>query len=349
MPQDYFIKFQKQFKNELPFVCFRKPGEKEVKGVLQRDARLHRCSELDKSGFIFAPFEDIHSTVLIPFDEVLVETYKNEALTSIKTKFSDSSETTRMDYVSLIEKSLLEIKNNSFKKVVLSRAIDLTVSIKPFEVFMNILNTYDNAFCYLWYHPKVGLWLGATPELLLTVKDGNLKSMSLAGTIPYNSSKKPGWGQKEKEEQELVTAHIKANLETKLEDINIGPQESIRAGELWHLRTLVYGRIKDVNLKGLVEELHPTPAVCGLPVKESASFIKENEGYDREYYAGFLGEMNLDHPLSASLYVNLRCLKMTNRGVRIFVGGGITERSIPEKEWLETVHKSKTMANMLHF
>ena len=95
---------------------------------------------------------------------------------------------------------------------------------------------------------------------------------------------------------------------------------------------------------------HPTPAVCGLPAKKAKNFILENENYNREFYSGFLGEINIPKSTKnkkSHLFVNLRCMSLENNIARIYVGGGITKDSIPEKEWEETVSKSFTMKSVL--
>src|SRR5690606_2571312 len=98
-------------------------------------------------------------------------------------------------------------------------------------------------------------------------------------------------------------------------------------------------------------------AVCGLPKEKAMHFIKENENYDREFYTGFLGELNYNDEAFdnqvfikesyADLYVNLRCMKLNKDFATLFVGGGITKDSYPDKEWMETVHKTTTMLEIL--
>src|SRR6202021_687877 len=95
----------------------------------------------------------------------------------------------------------------------------------------------------------------------------------------------------------------------------------------------------------LVSELHPTPAVCGIPLNDATQFIKETEGYDRGYYTGFLGPCNMDG--KTELYVNLRCAELFADCINLYVGGGITKDSIPENEWEETEMKSKTLLSAL--
>jgi isochorismate synthase len=98
-------------------------------------------------------------------------------------------------------------------------------------------------------------------------------------------------------------------------------------------------------LKDLVTALHPTHAVCGLPKNTAQQFILENESYLRTNYSGFLGELNMHN--SSQLFVNLRCMQIINNCAEIFVGGGITNESVPEKEFEETVSKSQIMKNIL--
>jgi len=132
--------------------------------------------------------------------------------------------------------------------------------------------------------------------------------------------------------------------------------ESIRAGMLWHLKTTITGALDSGNsLKQIIEDLHPTPAVCGLPKEAAQDFILSMENYDRKYYTGFLGELNIEAldvstknvDSKTTLYVNLRCMELTEKEAFIYVGGGITEASDPEKEWQETEDKSLTMLQVL--
>ena len=77
------------------------------------------------------------------------------------------------------------------------------------------------------------------------------------------------------------------------------------------------------------------------------NFILENEDYDRKYYTGYLGPVNLEKDESANLFVNLRCFKYSSSEAQIFVGGGITASSDAKKEWEETQFKSRTILDVL--
>ena len=97
----------------------------------------------------------------------------------------------------------------------------------------------------------------------------------------------------------------------------------------------------------MLKLLHPTSAVCGMPLDSSIKFLKEHEGYDREYYSGFLGPVNIEN--ECHLFVNLRCLKWNSSHLNIYAGAGVTIDSEPEMEVKEIEIKMETIARVLGF
>ena len=267
---------------------------------------------------------------------------------SLNDTYLNNSNSDKNEHLLLVEKALNEINNSELTKVVVSRKE--AIQLDDFEVlltFKKILKTYTNAFVYVWFHPKVGLWFGATPETLLNISNRNFKTMSLAGTQVYDASSEVVWKKKELEEQQLVTDFIKKQLKNVATTLQIDEKETIRAGDLLHLRTKVKGVLsKDASLKELIRGLHPTPAVCGLPREKANKFINQNENYKRTFYTGFLGELNLENK-NSSLFVNLRCMRIEDKIASVYVGGGITKDSTSKKEWQETIAKTKTMKKVL--
>src|SRR5690606_37973339 len=259
------------------------------------------------------------------------------------------------------------IKNYQFTKVVLSRKETVPLESDPMSIFKRLLNTYPSTFVYLWYHPKVGLWLGATPETLITIEGNRFSIMALAGTQDYMETTEVVWKDKEIDEQQIVTNFIIQQLKPSVENLKVSETETVRAGNLLHLKTMISAQLKpeSSNLKQLIFDLHPTPAVCGFPKSAAKKFILENEPYNREFYSGFLGELNFERSMaprsskknienrayavtkkSTQLYVNLRCMQIQGHHAHIYVGGGITETSNAEAEWEETVSKSKIIKNI---
>ena len=238
----------------------------------------------------------------------------------------------------------------------------------PVSIFKRLLDSYTTAFVYCWYHPKVGLWLGATPETLLSVENRKLYTMSLAGTQKKEDTLDVSWGAKEIEEQQLVTDTIVYNLKDIVDNLQVSETHTHQAGTLLHLKTDITAIVhdSDTKLASIIKALHPTPAVCGLPKLEARDFIIANENYDRSFYTGFLGELNIKTEKKrastrrnvenlaygavkkhTTLYVNLRCMEVDAQGAQLYVGGGITTSSQPVLEWEETVNKLQTIAAVL--
>ncbi len=360
-------KLESQLSQNLPFVAYKNPNKDRIEAMLQKDCTVHHSIDFSEKGFVFAPFDSNSFAILLEPDTVLDEAYKAEEISNIDKEVLKTSDAKgREIHIDLIKKGIEEIKRGKLKKVVLSRKIEVECNKSPLVLFQELLGQYPTAFCYLWYHPKIGMWLGASPELLLSVRNKQLFTSSLAGTQVYTGEENPVWGMKELEEQAMVTQYIKEALENKVTDLRIFDTKSVRAGNLWHLGTGISGRIKDLDLSPIIKALHPTPAVCGLPKGKSQQFILENESYEREFYTGFLGELNLKEQLDRSsnsknqenkayklvhnttqLFVNLRCMKLNGNIATLYVGGGITQGSDPEKEWQETVEKSRTLLKVI--
>ncbi len=351
---DFFIKVKQQEGQHLPFVIYRKPNKKFIRGYFQKNDHLYFADTLDEKGFVFAPF-DGNQKILIPDNQSVIW----EAETSLieedgyVSNYSEKNEEDKEKFEHLIKKAIDAIENDGLNKVVLSRKEILEVpEFDLVTVFTRVLQYYPTVFCYCWYHPKIGLWMGATPERLLKASKKKFCTMALAGTQNFKGSTKVVWEKKELEEQQFVTDYIIENIKNLISEVSISSPYTINTGNVLHIKTDIEGTInKNSKLNQVVEVLHPTPAVCGLPKDQAKKFILENESYDREYYTGFLGELNRkafpEKNAKSDLYVNLRCMKVADHKVHLYVGCGITKDSVPEKEWNESVNKSMTLKRVL--
>lgn len=357
-----------QLEKNLPFVLYSKPNEPILNAIFQGDNVVQHVVDYTETGFIFAPFLDDETPVLLKSDQVYkvqLEFSSHQTVQENHKTTTDVNEEER--YISLVEKAISEIRSGNCKKIVLSRSFEVPLSKPVLTLFQQLLNTYPNAFCYLWYHPKIGMWCGATPEILVKSKGLEFTTMSLAGTQnQIVGEKHPKWTPKELEEQQLVTDYIAEVLKSRAKEVQVADVETIKAGHLWHLRSKITGRFSQGMLKDLVTALHPTPAVCGLPLPEAKHFILENENYNRMFYTGFLGELNFKNEIprnrnrrnqensayksvtsTSELYVNLRCMQLADNNATVYVGGGITADSQARNEWLETQSKAQTMLRIL--
>ena len=366
----FFEALEKQYSRQLPFVVYSRPINSIIKCWLQKDDDVNTTSTFSESGFVFAPFDFKNQSILLPESdceiyEVEIESKLENETTKTQLVINKNAKET---HINLVSNGIAAIKNGKLEKVVLSRSESkMFKDENPILIFKRLFNAYKNAMVYCWYHPKVGLWLGATPELLFKVEGKQLTTISLAGTQSYKPSSSPSWTHKEYEEQQIVTDYITNQIEPYTSQINVSDVETVRAGSLLHLKTRITSRITDrSNLKSIIEALHPTPAVCGFPKEGAKDFIIHNENYNREYYTGFLGELNLKLSKTrntnrrnvennayavvktqSNFYVNLRCMQLKDNKAMIYVGGGITKDSNPENEWEETVNKTKTIGSVL--
>lgn len=349
----FFNQLKQQFKAQLPSVSYRKPNSDLVVSMLQEDDTLYVVEDYSESGFVFAPFDDKEEAVLIPlsnsetisFSSDVISTEQSEKKSHNLDKISSSTE---RNHINLVKKGIEAINSGKLKKVVLSRSETVELSdSNPISIFKQLLQSYPTAFVYCWYHPKVGLWLGASPETLIKLNGNQFETMALAGTQVYKGTLNVDWQDKEKQEQQFVTDYIVSSLQSLISSIKVSNAETVKAGNLLHLRTQITGAFnhEQLNFDQVLKALHPTPAICGLPRKSAKQFILENENYNREYYTGILGELNNNN--HSELFVNLRCMQIKENQAIIYVGGGITKDSNPENEWIETVNKTETIKKVL--
>jgi isochorismate synthase len=375
--EEFFNSLEEQMEQKFPFVAYRDPGSRSrsTRALLQTYLDVYKTRDLSQSGFIFAPFDDREDAILIPQEKSdfleTVYTETEELAISPGVDYSNSSAVAEKErHIDLVQKGLEAINNGEFQKVVLSRKEILeTGEQDAIKLFQRLLKKYPNAYVYLFHHPMVGTWLGATPEVLLEVERNRFKTMALAGTQQFKGTMEVEWGSKEKEEQQIVTDAVLESIEDSCSNRKLNGPYTSRAGNILHLRTDIIGELSNpeedkqvAGLDKLITAIHPTPAVCGLPKDAAKRFILENENYDREFYTGFLGEINMKQEIKrsgnrrntenqaygtqvtrTSLFVNLRCMKLTNDTTELFVGGGITADSDPLAEWEETLNKAGTM------
>ncbi|WP_298778008.1 chorismate-binding protein [uncultured Polaribacter sp.] len=342
------------YRKKLPFVIYRKPNSNIASGLFLKDDSLFFTSDFSEPGFVFSPFDSNQKSIIFFKNKAdyFEEGINLDEISLSKNVFGDDI-LSKENHINIVEKAIEKIKKNDFKKVVISRSEIVKLSSVDISlIYQKLLQNYPNAFVYVWYHPKVGLWFGATPETLLNIENSKFKTMSLAGTQINQGLDNVIWKSKELEEQQLVTNFIETQLKEISLNLKVDKTETVKAGNLLHLRTKINGALQEkASLKTLIRALHPTPAVCGLPRNEAKEFILKNENYNRSFYTGFLGEINFNDVASksikSSLFVNLRCMKVDNNTAQIFIGGGITKESNSEKEWEETLAKSKVMKIVL--
>ena len=247
-------------------------------------------------------------------------------------------------FLNLVAKGIQAIEAGTLEKIVAARTkmIPLPTEFDLGKTLAKLLSSYPHSFVNFFHLPGIGTWMGASPEVLIETKGDYFYTMSLAGTQPAqgdNPLKSAAWTQKEIEEQALVSRYIVDCFKTiRVREYEEHGPKTVLAGNLLHLRsdfrvntqTTGFSNLGSVML-GL---LHPTSAVCGMPRKEALAFLNTEEGWDRNFYAGFLGPVGIEQ--ETSIYVNLRTASLGKEHALLYAGAGVTEDSVPEKEWEET-------------
>jgi len=357
-------------KQNIPFVSYRLPLQKDITTFVQHLSIPEKLDSLiqsdTKTGFVIAPFleNDNHSTYLLNPDKIFhsdnierqfIQTLENNScFLSTEPAFEEEFQTSSSeDFIQQVNNAKKSIVEGAFHKVVLSkiRLGKLKADFDAGNFFLHLCEKYPHAFVYMIQLPRVGCWIGATPEPLLVISGENVRTVSLAGTQIATEAgiNAYEWSQKEIEEQGIVTDFVEKTLQSlDIKDYSkIGPV-NYRAANLIHLKTsFEFARTDLKNRLGdFLKALHPTPSVGGLPKKEAHDFILANEKHDRAYYTGFLGPINIDG--ETNLFVNLRCLQLFKKEFVLYSGAGITASSVAEREWEETDNKMMTMLNAIN-
>lgn len=338
------------------FAFYRIPGEKKFSFLTQStNVNVQTYQDIKDlngtCGFIVAPFRVTENcpVVLIQPDEVMsydlpmgdVQNDKEDTDHLLWSKEEQCFD----DYQSCFTTFIKALHGRRFDKLVLSRSqtIQRDSSFGLLSAFFTACGMYTHSYVYLAYTPQTGVWLGSTPEVLLSGERLNYYTMALAGTQSIVNGVLPDeWDEKNRQEQEFVAQYIRKQLHS----LGILPHERgpfpAFAGTLSHLKTEFDFCLSNEQLLGdLLALLHPTPAVCGLPKESAYQFILDHEGYDRRYYSGFVGWLNPKG--KTDIYVNLRCMQIGDKELTLYAGGGLLASSDLADEWTETEKKLQTM------
>ncbi len=350
------------------YAYYRMPHKDEYVFVEQTEgkpAEMSSVSELNgRSGFVFAPFAPSEDcpVLLIRADRTeknVVERIDMEYIGSATSTLTD-----REQYSVDFKKFHSHLSKGDFLKIVLSRcSCEKNIcKMSAEELFMRACNLYPRMFIALVHTERSGTWLMATPEILLEGKNNKWRTIALAGTMRLSgkqldfdnppkenngqaenrNSATPEWSAKNIEEQRLVADYVRECIEKFTDDFSETRTYNVRAGDLFHLRSdLCFTSDKEDKLGDVINSLHPTPAVCGIPKLKALDFIVNNESEARGYYSGFTGLLRMDG--ETHLYVSLRCMRIEADRCFLYAGGGLLRDSNEQQEWDETEAKMETM------
>lgn len=339
------------------FAIYRLPHASECTLVGQNSLpeTLPGLKMLDgKRGFVIAPFTSGTASPIILLRPDVVRQYSYDEVKQISflpyhlgVNELSSKPASREDYHVIFSRFHRAFSATDIQKLVLARCADVSHrgTVVPIDLFTMACEHYPEAFVTLFSAPQCGTWLMATPEVLLDRVQDRWHTMALAGTMPY-SENLPSWSDKNVQEQAYVAHYIKECLDHYSDEVTSSGPYTTRAGKLVHLRTdFTFTLRENATVGKVLETLHPTPAVCGLPKQEAHRFIIENESLDRSYYSGFSGPIEING--DTAMFVSLRCMRICDDRYRLYAGGGILSQSDEEMEWNETAAKMQAMLSII--
>ena len=249
------------------------------------------------------------------------------------------------------------IHEGKFEKVVLGRAIDFRANrfITPLALLDRLRNRFPTCHTFSYSAGREGTFLGATPELLVSVKKGRLRAEALAGSVARGRSA----GQdaayslsllnnpKDAREHRMVVDSIARRLRSLgLEPVAGDRPRLLKLPNVQHLLTTIRADLaKDIHILDVVKRLHPTPAVGGAPGGAACKAIQGYESFVRGPYAGPIGWF--DAHGDGEFVVGIRSGLLNRDTIRLFSGSGIVRGSTPKNEKLETNLKFKAMREVM--
>ncbi|MBX0323348.1 isochorismate synthase [Halomicroarcula sp. F13] len=252
--------------------------------------------------------------------------------------------------------ALESVQDGNLQKVVLAQAlrVQLRDDLSVPDVLDRLAATYPDCYRFLLSPEDGGTFFGATPERLVSLRGRTVRTEALAGSTGRGDTPaEDEWlaaelldSEKDTHEHELVADAIREQLEPFASSVRIGDRTVRRLATVQHLRTSITAELRrDEHVLSLVEALHPTPAVGGLPPDEALRTIRETETFDRGWYAAPIGWV--DAAGNGTFAVGIRSAVARDRLATLFAGAGIVADSDPDREWDEVQLKYRPMLDEL--
>ena len=362
------------------FALWKLPNSESVQFAASQKVKVTHDINLEEpnAGFLFSPFDPGERKIFLPADDLiqceagqivslsgsLAQSILSEEKANKKKERGQyfykgnisTKSTTSESFKSLVVRCRDAVSESRFEKIVPSRCkeIQLNENFDIADMFLALGKRYPAAMVSVFSSPLTGTWIGASPETLVWIdSQQHFHTAAIAATQPFREGmdlKTITWTQKEIEEQALVERYIISCFKKiRLREFEEHGPKTVIAGNVLHLKTdfevdmvaTHYPQLGTVML----QLMHPTSAVCGMPLEPSLAFLKENEGYNRQFYSGFLGPVHVNH--ESQLFVNLRCMQLLEGKALLYAGAGVLSDSDPESEWNETELKMNTLLEVI--
>ena len=256
-----------------------------------------------------------------------------------------------------VGEALERIRGGELRKVVLAQALEtrLAADFPRAATLERLAGKYPDCHRYC-FEPDDGgsVFFGATPERLVSVRGRTVETDALAGTTGRGETPaEDEWlaqelmnSEKNVHEHDLVAETIREQLAPFAASVVDGERRVRRLATVQHLHTPITAELRsDRHVLELVEALHPTPAVGGLPPARALETIHETEPFDRGWYAAPVGW--IDAAGNGAFAVAIRSAVASRRRATLFAGVGVVADSDPDREWDEIQLKYRPILDEL--
>jgi menaquinone-specific isochorismate synthase len=299
------------------------------------------------------PTEDQVNSLLESIDKLNnKEIYLPENIDGIKITIVEGE---RQKWNNLISDALSKIDGSLFKKVVISRRIIADIKNSPLfnDVVQKLQKNYKNCTTFL-YRSGNSVLFGATPEQLLKLKENELEFDALAGSGKRGDTEEEDneialhllKDKKNIEEHNHVIKFIKDASSTYVKNFRQFDTVIKKYSNIQHIYTPIKAELNSYEqIYKLVDEIFPSPAICGYPKGKSLKYIVENEKFDRGLFSGIIGFIS---PGEMDLVIAIRSALLKGNNLYIYAGCGIVKDSNPISEFEETEIKMKPILSLFN-
>jgi menaquinone-specific isochorismate synthase len=262
----------------------------------------------------------------------------------------------RTEFISAVTSALGAIKQQKYSKIVLSNALEV-FSPKPFrliESLNNLRKKHGDCYVFSTSNGKGDNFIGASPERLISIHNRQMVTDALAGSAPRGKTgpeddffaNKLLESEKERREHQAVSEFIIRGLaELGIEPMR-SPLQLLQLSNIQHLWTSISAQLPDnIHPLDIVAQLHPTPAVAGVPREIVLPQIRHYETFDRSLYAAPLGWVSYQG--NSEFIVGIRSALIRENKARLYAGAGIVAGSDPNKELAEIELKFQALLRSL--
>ena len=252
-------------------------------------------------------------------------------------------------YRSVVQRGVELVETGALQKLVLAvrQQLQLAQPLDSLQLLAQLRCHQPGSCRFLWQQGDGPALLGASPERLLTVRQGQLRSDALAGTAPVGEAAAQLLSSdKDRREHELVVGAITAVLQ----QLGLNPRRPrhprlARHGQLVHLHTPITAALGEQQPLNVAAALHPTPAVAGLPRRKAMTALRNLEPFERGHYAAPIGW--IDSEGDTELRVAIRSGTLQGQHLELTAGAGLVRGSAVERELAEVALKFGVLQQQL--